>query len=126
MKKNILIVLTLILIAFMVVKAKSYYENRYVVNDIYYTKVNADISLELEDLYDQNGDVADTGKNYSFVAYNEAGDKRIVEFSINTENADDLLQPDDYIKIEHSKTLVLSYSVVNEDEVPQSIIKVLE
>lgn len=126
MKKNILIVLTLILVAFIVVKARSYYDNRYMVDEIYYTKVDADISLELEDLYDQNGDVADTGKNYSFVAYNEAGDKRIVEFSINTENVNDLLQPNDYIKIEHSKTIVLSYSVVNEDEVPQSIVKILK
>ena len=45
---------------------------------------------------------------------------------MSTDNETDLLQPGEYLRVEHSKTLVLSYSVISENEVPESVLNIIQ
>lgn len=114
-----------VLLIFGSVKVKQYYDDRYVGSD-YYTRVPADQSTELEPLYDDSGKEVDTGKNYSFVSYNEKGEKRVLEFSYTTEDTNKLLQPGQYLRISASKQIVVGQEVIQESDVPAEVLKYLK
>lgn len=84
------------------------------------------VDTSLEDLYDNTGEVADTSREYAFTAYDEKGEKKVVEFNMSTDNENDLLQPGEYLRVDHSKTLVLSYSVISEYKVPESVLNIIQ
>ncbi|MEG0327198.1 MAG: YxeA family protein [Erysipelothrix sp.] len=122
---KIIAAVLVVLIIFGSIKVKQYYDDRYVGSD-YYTRVPSDQSTELEPLYDDSGKEVDTGKNYSFVSYNEKGERRTLEFSYTTEDTSKLLQPGQYLKISASKQIVVGQEVVKESDVPTDVLKYLK
>ena len=130
MKKNnggILIfgVCVLALSVFGIIKIKDYYNDRYVESDVVYVKVPEDQSIELEELLDMSGNVADTGKHYKFSGFTESRKEINVEFSIITDSSDDLLKPGDYLRVSVSNTIVLNEKLIPEPEVPESVLALL-
>ncbi len=125
MKKFILLGFLSIFAIFGIIQAKDYYNDRYVVDDVYYVKVSDNIDMNLEDLKDKSGKVVDTGKDYSFIGYNDQGEQKIIEFSMSTDDPKDLLHPGVYLRVDHSKSLVLSYHVIDENYVPDSVVSKL-
>lgn len=125
MKKNkattIVSICVLGLFVFGVIKTKDYYNDRYVESDVVYVKVPEDQSRDLEELLDMSGNVADTGKHYTFSGITESKKEINVEFSIITDSSDDLLKPGDYLRVSVSNTIVLSEKVIPESEVPDPV-----
>lgn len=126
MKKKLLFVVLVFVGFYFLSLAKNYYVDRYVVSDTYYLKVPENVDQTLEDLYDNQGNAVDTGKSYLFEAINLQGETRMVEFDFRTENVNDLLKPNDYVKVEVSETLVLSETIITQDEVPENILNYLD
>lgn len=128
MKKNaktIILVSSLALIATLAILFKAYYNDRYVETGIVYIKVPVGQSIELQDMKDMNGNVVDQGRDYVFEGYTEDGKSRVVEFSYYTEDPKELLQPEDYVRVSVSNTIVLNEKVVPEREVPKNVIELL-
>lgn len=120
-----LIVIAIIIVGFLVVKLKQYYDNTYVGTD-YYLQVPSDQDMTV-DIWESNGYTI-KGKKYKFTAYNESGDEKIVEFAVTDDGKTeikegDLLQPNTYIKVNASKNRVISWKVIKEQDVPKDVLK---
>lgn len=122
MIKRLVAVGLVVLILFGVVSAKKYYDNRYLFDDAYYVYVPASQSIELEDLLDSSGKVVDKGKSYEFVGMNRDGETKRLQFTYSTEDVTKLIQPDSYLKVDSSKTIVLGQSVIQKSDVPVEIV----
>lgn len=122
MKKTIIAAVVVVLLGFGIFQAKSYYDDRYVKDSDYYIYVPENQSIEIEDIVNDSGKVVDKGKSYSFVGMNKDGDKRTLKFSYNTEDVTKLLQPNTYVKVSASKTIVLGQAVISEADVPSEIL----
>lgn len=119
-------IIIVVVLSFGVFFAKNYYDQRYKESDIFYLKVPEDQSLVIEDLYDMDNNPVEKGKEYEFKAYNEKGESRIVSFTYRTEDSSKLLQPNEYVKVSVSEVIVLGESVIPEDEVPESVLKIIK
>lgn len=129
MKKRIVLIIVIVaalaLVAFVAVKGKEYYQNRYVGTD-YYAVVPQSESIELVTLYDDSGREMGKGREYALTAVNEQGEQRVAEFSVHTDDAAKLLQPGEYLKISMSKTIVVKHQVINKAEVPETVLDKLD
>lgn len=119
MKKKLIWIPIILLAIFLFIFSLNYYKNNYALDNTYYILVSEDVDFELEDLYDSDGNVADTGKEYQFVGYDKEGNAKELSFTIRTEDPDKLLQPGRYLQIETSQVHVLSETYIDEDKVPQ-------
>lgn len=125
MKKRLIIIGIAVVAIFGVVKAKEYYDSRYVTDGIYYIKVPSNQSMDLEDILDSNGKVVDKGKSYTFTGYDENGKSMELFFTFITDNKVKLLKPGQYVKVKASKTISLGEEIINEADVPESVLKIL-
>ena len=123
MKKKISFLLGIIIFAGIIYMGNKYYNARYVASNVYYFQVPEDQSIEIDDLYDIDGNAVDKGKAYKFEAYDEEGGSRIVEFEFMTKDSKKLLQPLDYVKVETSDQIVLGQKRVTYDEVPKKALE---
>lgn len=105
--------------------AKGYYNDRYVTYDYYYTQIPLDEVNEDSWLLDDEGNPFTEGKTYELVGYNEKGEKRNVGFFARG-SAEDYYDPGAYIKVEVSKTIELSETVVQENEVPEKALEIIK
>lgn len=116
------IILIVILAA---IKFKGYYEDRYKGTD-YYAVVRSASTIEPEDMLDDSGRVMDQGHYYKLRAYNDKGEMVVAEFGVMSDDASGLYQNDTYLKIEHSKTIVVKQQIVSKEEVPEKVLKDIE
>jgi uncharacterized protein (TIGR01655 family) len=116
MKKLITIMIILLAVAGLIILGKQYYDNRYVGKD-YYTMVPLDYSTTPETLYSDNDEVIGQGKYYELTAYDDRGEAKSVEWTVNLDDSS-LPQPGTFLKVSASQQIVLGWSVISEDKVP--------
>ncbi len=118
MKKKIIILMVVLLVAVGAFWAKGYYNNRYVVSDYFYTEIPEDEVNEDSWLVDKDGVKQTEGKSYNLIGYNEQGEQCEVYFT-KVGSVEDYYAPGTYIKVSMSKTITLGIEVVEESSVPQ-------
>ncbi len=99
--------------------AKTYYNDRYVVSDYFYTRIPEDEVNEDSWLVDSDGVKQSKGKAYELIGYNAQGEKRVVYFT-KAGSAEDYYAPGTYIAVSTSKTIALGEEVVEDSAVAQA------
>ena len=115
-KKWILIVLAAVIILTIPVAlfAKRYYDNRYVLDDYFYTVVPLD--YDLTPATDKGGRF--TG--YTLACFNAGGEERELSFQVLIDaHKSDLYPPGTFIRVSVSKQLVIGRRAVDEGDVPE-------
>ena len=56
----------------------------------------------------------------------EQGESKDLEFTLRTENPDDLFQKGAYVAVERSNQIVLGEKVIDKSEIPENILKLIE
>jgi uncharacterized protein (TIGR01655 family) len=126
--KIIILILVIALVVFGIIKFKQYYNDTYV-GSFYYTQTPSDQDTSIEER--KEGAYQIRGKDYEFTAYNENGENKLVKFSIidnirEIESEEQLLQPNTYLKINASKNRVINWEIVEEQEIPEVVLKYIE
>ena len=122
MKKKIMIIVAAILVIAGAFWAKGYYNDRYIVSEVYYTQIPEDEVNEDSWLVDSDGVKQEEGKEYKLMGYDENGNEKEVYFSIRG-TSENYYAPGSYIEVKSSKTIILEHAVVNESEVPQKALE---
>ncbi len=122
MKKKIMIIVAAILVIAGAFWAKGYYNDRYIVSEVYYTQIPEDEVNEDSWLVDSDGVKQEEGKEYKLMGYDENGNEKEVYFSIRG-TSENYYAPGTYIEVKSSKTIILEHAVVNESEVPQKALE---
>ena len=122
MKEKIAIIAVILFIVCGAFWAKGYYNDRYVVSDSFYTQIPLDEVNEDSWLLDADGVQQEKGKEYDLIGYNQAGEGRKVVFT-KRGTAEDYYAPGTYIKVNTSKTLVVSLEIVEESSVPEAALE---
>ena len=117
--KKVLILIGALIVIGLAFWAKGYYNNRYVVSEIYYTQVPTDEVNEESWLVDSKGVKQEKGKEYNLKGYDKDGKVRDVYFSIMG-TADKYYAAGTYLQVSMSKTIVVKQGVVSESKVPQA------
>jgi uncharacterized protein (TIGR01655 family) len=125
MKKNkfciIIIVLAVLLIAG-AIWGKQYYDSRYI-GKTYYTIVPANQNTTPEPIYNMHGsEQVGTGVKYSLTAYNEQGEAKTVDFTVMQDDKS-IPQPGTYLSVNASEQIVLKWSVVDENSIPEKALE---
>lgn len=120
--KKILILAAALFFAAGAFWAKSYYNDRYVAADCYYTQIPEDEVNEDSWLVDSDGVKQAKGKEYHLIGYNDRGEPREVWFT-QKGSAEDYYAPGTYIKVDTSKTIVIGLDVVDEASLPQAALE---
>lgn len=103
--------------------AKGYYQDRYVARAAYYTQIPLDEKNDKTTyLKDKDGKQIAKGKEYDLVGYDDKGNSKDVFFEKRGE-ASDYYTPGTYIKLNHSKTIIVGMEVVDEKEVPKAALE---
>jgi len=123
-----LIIAGIIIVGIFTVIFKQYYDNTYVGID-YYLQVPSNQDTTIDEW--QSSNYAIRGKQYKFTAYNENGEEKIVEFNITDdskaiESEEQLLQPNTYIKVNASKNRVITWEIIQEQDIPKTILNVIK
>ncbi|MDR0249262.1 MAG: DUF1093 domain-containing protein [Oscillospiraceae bacterium] len=103
---------------------RQYYNDRYVGAD-YYARVPADYDVTPETLYSDSGEDVGLGKVYSLTAYDPQGEPRTAEFIVHADRSA-LPQPGAYLYIGASRQIVLSWSLINEGDIPPAALEKLK
>ena len=122
MKKKIMIIVAAFLVIAGAFWAKGYYNDRYIVSEVYYTQIPEDEVNEDSWLVDSDGVKQEEGKEYKLMGYDENGNEKEVYFSIRG-TSENYYAPETYIEVKSSKTIILEHAVVNESEVPQKALE---
>lgn len=122
MKKKIMIIVAAFLVIAGAFWAKGYYNDRYIVSEVYYTQIPEDEVNEDSWLVDSDGVKQEEGKEYKLMGYDENGNEKEVYFSIRG-TSENYYAPGTYIEVKSSKTIILEHAVVNESEVPQKALE---
>ena len=122
MKKKIILLAAVLLVAAGAFRAEGYYNDRYVVSDCYYTQILEDEVNEDSWLVDKDGVKQAKGKSYELMGYNEQGEQCEVYFT-KSGSAEDYYAPGTYIKVNMSKIITLGVEVVEESSVPQTALE---
>lgn len=120
--KKILILAAVLFVAAGAFWAKSYYNDRYVVLDCYYTQIPEEEVNEDSWLVDSDGVKQAKGKEYHLIGYNDRGEPREVWFT-KKGGAEDYYAPGTYIKVDTSKTIVIGLEAVDEASLPQAALE---
>lgn len=97
--------------------AKGYYNDRYVADELYYTRVPVDEVNVDSWLVDADGVPQAPGKEYHLTAYNDRGEAREVAFT-QSGSAGDYYAPGTWLALQTSPTLVVGVSTTEEAQVP--------
>ena len=124
--KIVIVILAVVLVVFLAIMGKNYYQRRYV-GTTYYGKVAADQSVEPINLR-RSGDGKEIGRGmeYRIIAFDEKGNEQLAIFDRYTENSEDLLQPNSYVKFSLSEEIVLKHEKADRADVPESILAKLD
>ena len=126
MKKKIIIAGITVLVLFGAYKVGTYYKSRYVVESVYYAVVPQDQSTKHEKIVGTYNADMGSGKEYKYIGYDETGKSKELIFVVYTKDENKLLQPGQYVKAEVSERIILTTNVVSKEEVPSSVLKLLE
>ena len=133
MKKQLVliaVVVVVVVLGFGAVWGKNYYQNRYVGSD-YYTMVPLDYDMTEQTIGSMKGDPVGTGIRYNLTAYSETREKKSVSFTVYNPNSPISLgeqqpQPGTYLKVKASKTIVISWSVIDKSQVPHAVLAAIQ
>ena len=122
-----LIIAGIVIIGIFTIIFKQYYDDTYVGSD-YYLQVPSNQDTTIDEW--QSGNYTIRGKKYEFTAYNENGEEKIVKFAITDNNKaieseEQLLQPNTYIKVNASKNRVITWGIIEEQDIPKTILNVM-
>lgn len=101
------------------IRGKGYYEDRYVGRN-YYTMVPPDYDLRPESMYSSDGKVVGLGKEFNLTAYDELGVPKEVSFPVYGDDSAGYPQPGSFLLVSASKQIVVEWSVIAEEEVPEA------
>jgi len=126
----IIVTLSAALIIACAVFGKQYYENRYVATD-YYAMVPLDYDMSPVPMLDMHGNELGAGIEYRLTAYNEQGEAKPVVFSVHDLDSDysrgePQPQPGEYLFINASKQIVISWYVIGVTDVPQKALDMIK
>lgn len=121
----VMVLLGLSVIGFMGYRAYGYYQDRYV-GEEFYGKIPEDATIDLETIYDFQGNPQDMGHEYSITGYNQDGETRTLEFTVYSDNVEGLYPAGSYVKAEASKQLVVGQQMVSREEVPAAVLEYLD
>ncbi|GHU09861.1 hypothetical protein FACS189431_8530 [Alphaproteobacteria bacterium] len=126
MKKIIIGVIIVAVVAVGAFFGKQYYDDRYVGSD-YYTVVPADYDITPQMQYTDNGEEMALGVVYNLVAYNAQGESKDVKFTILDKDSGwvtsgEYVQPGTYLLVQLSKQLMVGWGTISEDQVPTEIL----
>ncbi|MGP6452581.1 YxeA family protein [Streptococcus dysgalactiae subsp. equisimilis] len=118
--KKWMIILAFFAIGLSAFWAKQYYNNRYLVDDYYYTQVPLDTVNEDSYLKDEKGKAIKNlpGKEYELYGYSKSGKKIEVYFTFRG-TKENYPIPGAYIQVERSKTITLGQRIIEEKDVPE-------
>lgn len=122
------IIIAIVAVAVVVAGAiwvKGYYDSTYV-GQTYYSRVPEDAGISLQTIKSDSGEDVGTGYDYELTAYNEKGESKTVSFVQMADDAADLYQSGTYLKVEASKTRVISQKAISEGDVPSAILSKLK
>lgn len=126
MKKKLLILAAVLCLAAGAFWAKSYYNNRYVVSDHYYTQIPQNEEVTEDSwLVDADGVKQAKGKEYCLTGYNDRGEARELQFT-QSGGAEDYYAPGTYLEADTSEMLVLGVRVVEEAAVPSTALEKIQ
>ena len=122
-----LIIAGIVIVGIFTVILKQYYDNTYVGSD-YYLQVPSNQDTTIDEWQSNNYTIR--GKQYKFMAYNENGEEKIVDFDITDdskaiESKEQLLQPNTYIKVNASKNRVITWKIVQKQDIPDTVLNVI-
>ena len=123
MKKWIIIALVLVILVAvpLVIFAKRYYDDRYVLDDYYYTVVPLDYDIR------PSTDAGGRFTDYTLTCYNADGEARDLSFSVLIDaHSSDLYPPATFIRVSLSKQLVLGRRAIDKADVPESALERIE
>jgi uncharacterized protein (TIGR01655 family) len=123
--KIIVVILIAVPLALGTLWFKQYYDNRYVLDDYYYTVVPIDYDITPTTMYNSNG--ADMGleKVYDLICYNADGKEKKLEFRARLD-FQELYPPGTYVRVSVSKTTVLQQNALNESDVPEKALEMIK
>jgi uncharacterized protein (TIGR01655 family) len=123
--KIIIVILIAVPLALGTLWFKQYYDNRYVLDDYYYTIVPLDYDITPTTMYNSNG--ADMGleKVYDLICYNADGNEKKLEFRARLD-FQELYPPGTYVRVSVSKTMVLQQNALDESDVPEKALEMIK
>jgi len=101
---------------------KQYYDNRYVLEDYYYTIVPLDYDYTPRMSHSDDGQAMGLETSYDLVCYNADGKARKLEFRVFLDSHD-LYPPGTYVKVSASKQLAMGKSALAETDVPEKALE---
>jgi len=120
--KLLLIAIIVLLLAAGVIWAKQYYDNRYAIEDYYYTAVPLDYDFTPTMSYSTDGEPMGLESNYRLFCYNAEGEARELEFRVST-SMHDLYPPGTFVKVGASKLWATGKHAVPETDVPEKALE---
>jgi uncharacterized protein YxeA len=123
--KIIVVILIAVPLALGTLWFKQYYDNRYVLDDYYYTIVPLDYDITPTIM--RNSDGADMGleRVYDLVCYNADGQEKKLEFRARMD-FQELYPPGTYVRVSVSKTTVLQQNALDESDVPEKALEMIK
>jgi uncharacterized protein (TIGR01655 family) len=123
LKMNIIKTIAVIMISVTVIAVvfwfKQYYENRYVLDDYYYTVVPLDYDITPERMYNIDGAHMGYEKEYELVCYNAGGEQKTLRFRAML-RFQELYPPGTYVRVSASKTTVLRQNALDAADIPEA------
>jgi len=102
--------------------AKQYYDNRYALDDVYYTVVPLDYNIT--PYVDEQGGRM---KDYTLTGYNANGEARVLEFTVLIDaHGAYLYPPGTFVRVNVSKQLVLECRALDKTSVPEKALQMIE
>jgi len=129
-KKIIISVIIIAIVAVVAIWGRQYYEARYVGAD-YYTMIPLDYDLTPEPLYSMSGEEVGIGVNFNLTAYNEQGEAKIVKFTVNSPESagyrgQTMPKQGDFLLVKASQQIVLGWNIIDEAGVPAGALNQLK
>ena len=127
MKRKPVLIVILILVAVLLVGAvawgKGYYEARYVGED-YYTVIPQDFDMTPVTIHDMGGKDIGLGLKYELTAFNEEGESKEIRFT-ELDLTGREPQPGEYLHVIASEQIVVKWSRIDGDLIPEKAMEML-
>jgi len=123
-KRYLWIIVALVIIAAIpvVLFLKKYYDNRYVLDDQYFTVVPLDY-----DITPYRDEIGDRVTDYTLTCYNAEGESRELSFAVLIDaHGSDLYPPGTFIRVDMSKQLVIGRRAIDKTTIPPKAIEMIE
>jgi len=104
---------------------KQYYDDRYAIEDYYYTVVPLDYDCTPERAYSSDGKYMGLEKEYSLTCYSSDGKERTLEFKAFL-SMQDLYPPGTYVKVSASRKWATGKRALAEADVPETALAMIK